>query len=102
MLPPSTAGRSRSCRPHSSPSATAALATAGLVGVQTPQAFAARALLGAYRQADADGFVGTDTAACLERYADIVVAGVPSTTANLKVTFAEDVALAERCSLASS
>jgi 2-C-methyl-D-erythritol 4-phosphate cytidylyltransferase len=71
------------------------LATAGLVGVQTPQAFAARALLGAYRQADRDGFVGTDTASCLERYADIVVAGVQSSRANLKVTFAEDVALAE-------
>ena len=71
------------------------VATAGLVGVQTPQAFAARELLGAYRQADRDGFIGTDTAACLERYADIVVAGVPSTAANLKVTFAEDIALAE-------
>ena len=41
------------------------------------------------------GFVGTDTAACLERYADVVVVGVPSTAANLKVTFPEDVALAE-------
>lgn len=71
------------------------VATAGLVAVQTPQAFGARELLGAYRQADRDGFVGTDTAACLERYTDIVVTGVPSTAANLKVTFAEDIALAE-------
>ena len=71
------------------------VATAGLVRVQTPQAFAARDLLGAYRQADRDRFVGTDTAACLERYADIVVTGVPSTAANLKVTFADDIALAE-------
>jgi 2-C-methyl-D-erythritol 4-phosphate cytidylyltransferase len=78
------------------------LATAGLVGVQTPQAFAARALLGAYRQAEREGFVGTDTAACLERYADIVVAGVPSTAANLKVTFADDVTLAERLITRSS
>ena len=72
------------------------VATAGLVGVQTPQAFGARELLGAYRQAARDGFVGTDTAACLERYTDVVVAGVPSTAANLKVTFADDIALAER------
>jgi 2-C-methyl-D-erythritol 4-phosphate cytidylyltransferase len=71
------------------------LAMAGLVGVQTPQAFAARQLLSAYRHADRDGFVGTDTASCLERYADVVVAGVPSTAANLKVTFASDISLAE-------
>ncbi len=40
-----------------------------LVAVQTPQAFGARALLSAYDAAAADGFTGTDTAACLERYA---------------------------------
>lgn len=71
------------------------LAPSGLVGVQTPQAFRARVLLDAYTRAEADGFVGTDTAACLERYADVVIAGVPSTAANLKVTFPEDIALAE-------
>jgi 2-C-methyl-D-erythritol 4-phosphate cytidylyltransferase len=71
------------------------VATRGLVGVQTPQAFRATELLAAYRSADADGFAGTDTASCLERYADIVVAGVSSSAANLKVTFPEDVALAE-------
>jgi 2-C-methyl-D-erythritol 4-phosphate cytidylyltransferase len=71
------------------------LAPRELVGVQTPQAFRARDLLAAYRQADADGFVGTDTAACLERYTDLTITGVPSTTANLKVTFPEDVGLAE-------
>ncbi len=75
--------------------ADGSLAPGGLVAVQTPQAFRAGDLLAAYRQADADGFVGTDTAACLERYADVSIAGVPSTTANLKVTFPEDVALAE-------
>lgn len=68
----------------------------GLVGVQTPQAFRARQLLDAHRRAAAEGFVGTDTAACLERYADVVVVGVPSTAANLKVTFPEDVKLAEK------
>src|SRR5207247_1288244 len=71
------------------------LAPPRLVGVQTPQAFRAPDLLRAYRQAEADGFAGTDTAACLERYTDLVVAGVPSTTANLKVTFPGDLGLAE-------
>jgi 2-C-methyl-D-erythritol 4-phosphate cytidylyltransferase len=71
------------------------LAPGGLVAVQTPQAFRARELLAAYRRADEDGFVGTDTAACLERYADIAVVGVPSSAVNLKVTFPEDVELAE-------
>ena len=71
------------------------LAPAGLVGVQTPQAFRARELLSAYRQADKDGFVGTDTAACLERYTELAVYAVPSTASNLKVTFPEDVELAQ-------
>ncbi len=77
------------------------VAPRGLVGVQTPQAFRARELLDAHRRAEAEGFVGTDTAACLERYADVVVVGVPSTAANLKVTFPEDVALAETLLTAS-
>lgn len=72
------------------------LATPGLVGVQTPQAFRAGTLLDAYRRADTEGFVGTDTAACLERYSSVEVRGVASTAANLKVTFPEDVAIAER------
>ena len=69
-------------------------APAGLVAVQTPQAFRARALLDAYRRAHAEGFVGTDTAACLERYAEVTVVGVPSSAVNLKVTFPEDLDLA--------
>jgi len=71
------------------------LASPDLVGVQTPQAFRAPELLRAYRQADADGFVGSDTAACLERYTDLEIIGTPSSPANLKVTYREDVALAE-------
>lgn len=67
-----------------------------LVGVQTPQAFRAANLLAAYTQADADGFQGTDTASCLERYTDIRIAAVPSTPLNLKITFPEDVTTAER------
>lgn len=67
-----------------------------LVGVQTPQAFRAAELLAAYRAADAEGFEGTDTAACLEHHAHLRVAAVPSTPANLKITFPEDIALAAR------
>jgi 2-C-methyl-D-erythritol 4-phosphate cytidylyltransferase len=69
-----------------------------LVGVQTPQAFRAGPLLAAYRAAEADGFEGTDTAATFERYADGRVAAVPSGPGNLKITFPEDVALADRLS----
>ena len=67
-----------------------------LVGVQTPQAFRAGPLLDAYRRADQDGFVGTDTASCLERYTRTEVRCVTSDASNLKITFAEDVAIAER------
>lgn len=63
--------------------------------VQTPQAFAARALLAAYTSAASDGFSGTDTASCLEAYGDQAVAAVMGDPANLKVTYPEDVALAE-------
>lgn len=70
----------------------------GLVAVQTPQAFGAGPLLAAYRAAERDGFAGTDTASCLERYpaSGVRVVGVPSTAQNLKITFPEDVALAAR------
>ncbi len=69
-----------------------------LVGVQTPQAFRAGELLAAYRGADADGFEGTDTASCLERYAQVRIAAVASSALNLKITFPEDVDLAGRLS----
>jgi 2-C-methyl-D-erythritol 4-phosphate cytidylyltransferase len=69
---------------------------AALVAVQTPQAFRAAELLAAYRAADRDGFEGTDTAACVERYTDLEIRGVPSPATNLKITFPEDVALAAR------
>jgi 2-C-methyl-D-erythritol 4-phosphate cytidylyltransferase len=66
-----------------------------LVAVQTPQAFRARSLLAAYDAARADGFSGTDTAACLERYADAAIHPVPGERRNLKITFPEDLRLAE-------
>ena len=62
-----------------------------------PQAFDARTLLAAYERADADGFEGTDTASCVERYApDVEIAAVTGSAGNLKVTYPEDVALADR------
>ena len=67
-----------------------------VVGVQTPQAFRADELLTAYRAADDDDFKGTDTASCLERYGAIDIAGVSAPATNLKITFPEDVGLAER------
>lgn len=69
---------------------------AELHGVQTPQAFRAAVLLEAYRRAAEDGFDGTDTAACLERYTHVQVVAVPGSPRNLKITFPEDVALADR------
>ncbi|MGZ4536250.1 MAG: IspD/TarI family cytidylyltransferase [Nocardioidaceae bacterium] len=67
-----------------------------LVGVQTPQAFRAVELLDAYRRAEVDGFTGTDTASCVEAHTELVVHGVPAPATNLKITFPDDVALAER------
>ncbi|HEX5088447.1 MAG TPA: IspD/TarI family cytidylyltransferase [Nocardioides sp.] len=70
--------------------------TEGLAGVQTPQAFRAVPLLEAHRRAAEDGYESTDTAACFERYTDLPVMAVPSGATNLKVTFPEDLAGAER------
>ena len=73
----------------------------GLGAVQTPQAFRAGSVLAAHREAAATGFEGTDTAAVLEHWAgrtgaDVPVVAVPGHATNLKITFAEDVAVAER------
>jgi len=67
-----------------------------LVRVQTPQAFRADLLLAAYTKADADCFTGTDTAACVERYAGIPVHAIAGDPRNVKVTYRPDLALAER------
>jgi 2-C-methyl-D-erythritol 4-phosphate cytidylyltransferase len=68
----------------------------GLAGVQTPQAFRAVPLLEAHRRAAEDGYESTDTAACFERYTDLPVVAVATGAANLKVTFPEDLEVAER------
>jgi 2-C-methyl-D-erythritol 4-phosphate cytidylyltransferase len=74
----------------------APIATPHLAAVQTPQAFRAPDLLRAYRAASADGFTGTDTASCVERYAEVTIAAVLSGPANLKITFPEDLDVAGR------
>jgi 2-C-methyl-D-erythritol 4-phosphate cytidylyltransferase len=65
-----------------------------LMRVQTPQAFRAMPLLAAYRAAEEDGFDGTDTSSCIQRFTDVEVHVFAGTTANLKVTFADDVRVA--------
>jgi 2-C-methyl-D-erythritol 4-phosphate cytidylyltransferase len=74
----------------------APLGRGALAGVQTPQAFGAADLLAAYRAADAEGFTGTDTASCVECFGAGRIVGVPSSPANLKITFPEDLELAVR------
>ena len=66
-----------------------------LVRVQTPQAFRARELWHAYRCAERDGFEGTDTSSCVERYTDVTVRTYPGAAANLKVTYPQDIAVAD-------
>jgi len=67
-----------------------------VVAVQTPQAFRAAALLKAYELADLTGFTGTDTASCVERFSDLEVRCLPGSAPNIKITFPDDVRLAER------
>ena len=66
-----------------------------LVRVQTPQAFRALPLHEAYRAADRDGFEGTDTSSCIERFTGVEVRTFPGDARNLKVTYARDVLIAE-------
>jgi 2-C-methyl-D-erythritol 4-phosphate cytidylyltransferase len=67
-----------------------------LVAVQTPQGFRARPLLAAYDRAREEGFVGTDTASCVQRFTDLPVRWVPGDEHNLKITYPHDLARAER------
>jgi 2-C-methyl-D-erythritol 4-phosphate cytidylyltransferase len=53
-------------------------------------------LLRAYAAADREGFEGSDTAACVERFEPgVVIKHVPGAPTNIKITYAEDVFLAE-------
>lgn len=64
---------------------------------QTPQAFQAPLLLAAYDAAERDQFIGTDTAASVERMG-YHVAVVESEITNLKITTAHDLFHAEKLS----
>jgi 2-C-methyl-D-erythritol 4-phosphate cytidylyltransferase / 2-C-methyl-D-erythritol 2,4-cyclodiphosphate synthase len=66
----------------------------GLYSVQTPQAFRRALLEEAHREAERQGFRGTDDAALVERLGHPVRI-VPGSPRNLKVTVPEDLALAE-------
>jgi 2-C-methyl-D-erythritol 4-phosphate cytidylyltransferase len=67
-----------------------------IVRVQTPQAFRAQELLTAYKQARVDKFVGTDTAACMERYfPGIHCLAVAGEIQNVKITYPQDLVIAE-------
>jgi 2-C-methyl-D-erythritol 4-phosphate cytidylyltransferase len=82
--------------------ALAGPAPAGLVAVQTPQGFRAGPLLAAYEQAAREGFAGTDTASCVERFAPAVpIRWVPGEERNFKITYSHDLRLAEQVVLVS-
>lgn len=66
-----------------------------LIGVQTPQACRAGPLLRAYEHAAREGYGGTDTASCIERYAGLSVHWVPGESSNFKITYPHDLAAAE-------
>ena len=63
--------------------------------VQTPQVFRARELLLAYRRAEDAAFHGVDTAATVERFTDLTVGTVEGDPDNIKVTFVDDLPVAE-------
>ncbi len=67
-----------------------------LVAVQTPQGFRAGPLLAAYDHARRAGFVGTDTASCVQRFTDLPVRWVPGDERNLKITYPHDLTHAAR------
>lgn len=67
-----------------------------VVRVQTPQGFSARQLLEAYRKAVIDGFIGTDTAACMEKYfPDVKTLAIIADVSNVKITYPQDLVIAE-------
>ena len=68
----------------------------GIVRVQTPQGFRARPLLAAYEQAELEGFLGTDTASCMEKFSSLPVRWVTGSEENFKITYPHDLVVAER------
>jgi len=68
----------------------------GAIRVQTPQGFRAGPLLEAYEKAEREGFVGTDTSSCMERFSSLPIRWVPGAPENLKITYPHDLVVAER------
>lgn len=67
-----------------------------LIRVQTPQVFQAQVLLDAYRQSTKVGFEGSDTAMCVEEFRpEIQVKCVLGSAQNIKVTYPQDLIMAE-------
>ena len=66
------------------------------IKVQTPQAFAAKQLLAAYRRASEVGFEGTDTSACIERFSSLRIQHVPGEEENFKITYPHDLYIANQ------
>lgn len=75
--------------------ATGAFHPSSLLRVQTPQGFHAATILDAYEAAARDGFIGTDTASCAQEYTDIPVTWVRGEETNFKITYAQDLLLAQ-------
>ena len=71
-------------------------ADATLVRVQTPQAFRADQLVAAYAAAARAGFTGSDTSSCIERFTEAVVRHVPGDERNIKLTYPQDLFMAEQ------
>lgn len=65
-----------------------------MMAMQTPQGFVAGPLLDSYEKAAADGFAGTDTAACVTRYSDMRVRCIPGDDRNIKITYSHDLVIA--------
>lgn len=72
-----------------------------LVRVQTPQGFRTDHLLAAYSAASNEGFAGSDTSSCIERFTDSVVRHVPGDERNIKLTYPQDLFSAEQILAAS-
>jgi 2-C-methyl-D-erythritol 4-phosphate cytidylyltransferase len=69
---------------------------AALVRVQTPQGFRAEPLIAAYATARRAGFTGSDTSSCVERFIDSDVLVVPGDERNIKLTYPQDLSIAEQ------
>ena len=65
-----------------------------LIAAQTPQVFRRALLLQAYAQAEKDGFTATDDSCLVERLG-VPVAVIMAKNANMKLTYADDLAVAE-------